>query len=109
MVSAARPADHFCSLSTLSELVEALAHPSGQLIVLIAAYFPEPPRYGDHLDRVERGDRPLQRVSASPAGSGGISLPLFRARCSSSSTAFEYLQSSVASGTELGQTAAAPR
>jgi hypothetical protein len=41
-------------------MVEALAHPSGKFIVLIAAHFQEPPRYGHHLNRVERGDGPLQ-------------------------------------------------
>jgi hypothetical protein len=73
------------------QLVEALAHPSGKIIVLVAGYLQKPPRYGNHLNRVERGDRPLQcfRFSSRIARHQLVAFP---GQMQQSSAAFEYLQ-----------------
>ncbi len=47
------------------ELVEAVPHPASKTVVLRAGYFEEPPGNGHHLDRVERGDHPLNGVRFS--------------------------------------------
>src|SRR5215469_11052889 len=72
------------------ELAEALAHPSRKLVVLVAGDLQEPPGYGDHLDRVERGDRPLERLRLSRR-IAGHQLVVFARQMQQPRAAFEYL------------------
>src|SRR5439155_21312954 len=74
-----------------SQLVEPLTHPTANITVLAAVHIHKPPRYGDHLNRVERGDRPLQcfRFSHRIPRQQLIAFP---GQMQQSSAAFEYLQ-----------------
>src|SRR5262245_35636872 len=84
------------------ELLKAKTHPPGETIVLIAGYLQEPPGYGNHLDRVERGNCPLKCVRFSNRVARHQTLG-FPSQVKQTSTAFEYLKSSVTQERNLSE------
>jgi hypothetical protein len=75
-------------------MAKALLHPTRKAVFLVTAQLQEPPRYGDHLDRVERGDGPLQRFRLSDriARHQPVAFP---GEIQQSGSAFEYLDAVV--------------
>src|SRR5262245_6769840 len=84
------------------ELLKANTHPPSETIVLFAGYLKKPPRYGNHLDRVERGNCPLKclRFSDRVARHQTVGFP---GQVQQTSTAFEYLQFSVTQERNLSE------
>jgi maleate cis-trans isomerase len=92
----------FPLVQDLLELAEAVCHPAGKTVVLRAGYLEEPPGNGHHLDRVERGDRPLNRLRFANR-IARHQLFALASQMQQPGTALEYLQSAIAQEGNLAE------